>query len=59
MNCPNCGKYVRENQKFCTKCGCSIFSSIFFETKEDKKDYINAWIYTALVIVIFLILAWQ
>ena len=24
MNCPNCGKEINENRKFCTKCGTEI-----------------------------------
>lgn len=28
MNCPNCGSEIKENQKFCNKCGAKIKTSI-------------------------------
>ena len=33
MNCPNCGKELKDKQKFCTNCGCKLASSNVFLTR--------------------------
>jgi predicted amidophosphoribosyltransferase len=45
MNCPNCGKEVNENQKFCSHCGTKLkdnenieIHNNFDETKENEQQ---------------------
>lgn len=35
MNCPNCGKEINENQKFCTYCGVNLYEQLQ-ENEENK-----------------------
>lgn len=58
MNCPSYGNKIKDNQKFCTKCGCYVLiSEKIFDSAKEKRDFINAVIYTLITVVIFLLLA--
>lgn len=54
MNCPNCGKELKENQKFCTNCGAEITETATNYKKIKKMVSIGFSVIFLLILVILI-----
>ncbi len=47
MNCKNCGNEIKENQKFCTKCGYCLDSTLI-----TSKEIFYAVLFIIIVVIV-------
>ncbi len=58
MNCPNCGKELKDEQKFCKNCGCKLVSSNVFLTRLfSTTNFIIISVLSLLVVLIISVFA--
>ena len=66
MNCPKCGLTIKDNSKFCPKCGFNLLNQNNNQTNNDTKKVSNNWVIKnknkiipcilVLIIIVYLIL---